>query len=92
MKCESWLREGVAKDYAELARRGQVSRARITQIMNLLNLAPDIQAHILGMSGVNRREGLQESTVRRLCGMVLWSEQWQHWQQVQARRIAGGTG
>lgn len=38
---------GVVKDYAELARLGQVSRARITQIMNLLLLAPDIQEEIL---------------------------------------------
>jgi len=30
-------------DYADLARLGYVTRARITQIMNLLNLAPDIQ-------------------------------------------------
>ena len=38
---------GAVKDYAELARLGQVSRARITQIMNLLLLAPDIQEEIL---------------------------------------------
>jgi hypothetical protein len=34
---------GMVKDYVELARLGQVSRARITQIMNLLLLAPEIQ-------------------------------------------------
>lgn len=34
---------GAVKDYAELARLGNVSRARITQIMNLLLLAPDIR-------------------------------------------------
>ena len=38
---------GVVKDYAALARLGHVSRARITQIMNLLLLAPDIQEAIL---------------------------------------------
>ena len=38
---------GQVKDYAELARLGHVSRARITQIMNLLLLAPDIQEEIL---------------------------------------------
>lgn len=38
---------GVVKDYAELARLGQVPRALITQIMNLLLLAPDIQEEIL---------------------------------------------
>ena len=38
--------EGVA-DYAAFARLGHVSRARISQIMSLLLLAPDIQEEIL---------------------------------------------
>jgi len=38
---------GGVTDYAELARLAHVSRARITHIMNLLHLAPDIQEEIL---------------------------------------------
>jgi hypothetical protein len=34
-------------DYADLARLGHVTRARVTQIMNLLNLAPDIQEELV---------------------------------------------
>ena len=41
------IAEGVVADYADLARLGQVSRARISQIMSLRNLAPDIQEAIL---------------------------------------------
>jgi hypothetical protein len=37
----------VVTDYAELARLGYVTRARVTQVMNLLYLAPDIQEAIL---------------------------------------------
>jgi hypothetical protein len=37
------LRAGKVKDLAEVARLGHVTRARLTQIMNLLNLAPEIQ-------------------------------------------------
>ncbi len=37
------ISEGVVADQAEIARLGHVSRARVTQIMNLLSLAPDIQ-------------------------------------------------
>ena len=44
---EQLVVSGQVKDYAELARLGHVSRARITQIMNLLLLAPDIQEEIL---------------------------------------------
>lgn len=35
------------RDYADLARLGYVSRARVTQLMNLCLLAPDIQQAIL---------------------------------------------
>jgi hypothetical protein len=38
---------GVAADYGNLARLGHVTRARVTQIMNLLGLSPDIQEQIL---------------------------------------------
>jgi len=35
--------DGHVTDYAELAELGHVTRARMTQIMNFLHLAPDIQ-------------------------------------------------
>lgn len=41
------IREGTVRDYADLARLGGVSRARITQIMNLLNLSPWKQEELL---------------------------------------------
>src|SRR5262249_31021452 len=44
---EELIRQGVVKDYAELARLGRVSRARISQIANLVLLAPDIQEALL---------------------------------------------
>jgi hypothetical protein len=44
---ESLLRSGVVQDYADLAWLGHVTRARVTQIMNLLNLAPEIQEYLL---------------------------------------------
>ena len=47
LRFEQLVRTGAVRDYAELARLGQVSRARLTQIMNLLHLAPDIQEAIL---------------------------------------------
>lgn len=41
---------GEVIDYAEIARLGYVTRARLTQIMNLLLLAPDIR-HAIEASG-----------------------------------------
>jgi hypothetical protein len=40
------------RDYADIARLGYVNRARVTQIMNLANLAPEIQAHLLFPTGL----------------------------------------
>src|SRR4051812_47017699 len=47
LRLEGLLRDGTVADYAHLARLGQVTRARVSQIMNLLNLAPDLQEEIL---------------------------------------------
>jgi hypothetical protein len=41
------LDRGEVRSMAELASLGRVSRARITQIMDLLMLAPDIQEKLL---------------------------------------------
>ena len=41
------LDRGAVKSLAEIARLGHVTRARVTQIMNPLLLAPDIQEEIL---------------------------------------------
>ncbi len=44
---EDLIRQGVVTDYADLARLGHVTRARVTQIMNLRLLAPEIQEQLL---------------------------------------------
>lgn len=45
------IRQRTVRDYADLARLGGVSRARITQIMNLLNLPPWKQEELLFSGG-----------------------------------------
>jgi len=47
IRFDKLIRSGEVADYADLARLGHVSRARVTQIMNLLMLAPDVQEEIL---------------------------------------------
>jgi hypothetical protein len=46
IKFEQMLQAGEVQNRAALARAGQVSRARLTQIMSLLDLAPAIQERI----------------------------------------------
>lgn len=66
------IREGVAKNYADLARLGGISRARITQIMNLLNLPPWKQEEILFLEGGSRRARVTERRVRKASSLVVW--------------------
>ena len=54
-KLDALVRSGEITGYAELARLGHISPARLTQIMVLLHLAPSIQEHILFLSAGDAR-------------------------------------
>jgi hypothetical protein len=71
---EGMVRSGVVKDYAELARLGHVTRARVTQIMNLLNLAPEIQEYLLELPCGDGRE-ITERDLRSIAAEVRWDRQ-----------------
>ncbi len=74
------LQDGVVADQADLARLGLVTRARVTQIMNLLQLAPDIQEAILFLPRIHRgREPIQEHHIRPIAATLDWRRQRQLW-------------
>jgi hypothetical protein len=77
---EHLVESGKVKDYAELARLGHVSRARITQIMNLLLLAPDIQEEILFLPKTTK--GHDPIKLKHLQAVALemdWNDQRASW-------------
>jgi DNA invertase Pin-like site-specific DNA recombinase len=86
LKMEEMIQDGTVKKYSDLAHLGQVSAARITQMMNLLHLAPDIQEQIL--SPDTPLIALRESAVRRLSSVVLWGEQRVRWRDLLAAAAA----
>jgi hypothetical protein len=47
LRLDEQVRRGEMASYAKVAEVGHVTRARVSQIMNLLNLAPDIQEAVL---------------------------------------------
>ena len=82
---EQLLRDGVVKDYAELARLGHVTRARVTQIMNLLNLAPKIQEEILSLPPVQMGKDLvTERQLRAVVDDIDWRRQERCWHRLKA--------
>jgi hypothetical protein len=68
------LDRGEVRDYADIAQLGYVTRARITQIMNLLLLAPDIQEALL-LQGTALHNPIPERTLRTVATCVHWEDQ-----------------
>ena len=55
---------------------GKISKARATQLMNLLNLGPDIQEWLLFLPAVTTwRDGIAERHLRPITKLVDWEEQ-----------------
>ena len=72
IRFEGMLQEETIQDYAQLARLGRVTRARMTQIMKLLDLAPDIQQQILFLPPIRT---LNERNLRPVVSRIDWREQ-----------------
>ncbi len=71
IRFEQLVRDGTVADYVELARLCHVTRARMTQIMNLLNLAPDIQEKLLFLPAVESgKDVVTERVLRRVTAEV----------------------
>jgi hypothetical protein len=80
IRFDDMLQRGEVHDYAELARVGHVTRARVTQIMNLLMLAPDIQEAILFLPLVESgHDQIKEWEVRPIAAEASWSRQRGMW-------------
>ena len=62
IQCDQFIRDGVIKDQSELAQYANITTARMTHIMSLTNLAPDIQEAILFLPRVE----LGPDTVREI--------------------------
>jgi hypothetical protein len=87
IRFEGLIRDGVVKDQAELARLGHVSRARLTQVMDLLALAPDIQETVLFLPPVvSGRQPIIEKQLRPIAALPCWSKQRRMWQQRSERQ------
>ena len=85
------LERGEFADFADMARQLGFTRARITQLMDLLLLAPEVQEEILflelppGAQPVSER-GLREAVL----GTVDWQEQRRRWEGLR-REISSAT-
>ena len=79
------VRSGAVKDYAELARLGHVTRARISQIMNLLNLAPDLMEALLFLPRTEHgRDAIHLAQLQPIASTIEWRKQRVLWRKLMA--------
>jgi hypothetical protein len=83
---EDLVHRGDVRDQATLARFGQVTRARISQIMNLNRLAPDIQEELLFLpKTVRGHDPINPKWLEALACDPDWRHQRQRWQQIKSQ-------
>jgi hypothetical protein len=77
------IHDGVVADQSELARLSKVTQPRMTQIMNLLRLAPDIQESILFLPLVTEGKApIHEKRLRPIAAVADWASQREMWRSL----------
>ena len=78
------VRSGALGSYAAAARLGHISRARMSQILALLNLAPDLQEQLLFLQRPARgRTAPVLRQVLQVAAVLDWDEQRRRWRRLQ---------
>jgi hypothetical protein len=82
LRLEVLVRSGQIRRYCGLAELGHVSRARISQILNLIHLAPDIQEALLFLPPTWRgRDPIILADVQPIAAALDWRKQRRLWRQ-----------
>lgn len=89
IRFDALVRTGEVEDFAAIAELGHVTRARVSQVVNLLNLAPDIQEAILFLPPVRGdREAVSERALRVIAAEADWDSQRRAWAELGSRQAA----
>lgn len=88
IRFDQLLCDGNVADQSELARLAHVTQPRMTQIMNLLHLAPDIQEELLNLPPVaDGRDPIAERHLRPIARLADWQEQRRAWIGLKSTRL-----
>ncbi len=83
IRFEGLLRAGTVSDLSELARLTKVTQPRMTQIMNLLHLAPDIQEELLFLPPIAKgRDEIHERMIRPVAAAIRFNTQRNLWRKI----------
>jgi hypothetical protein len=85
IRLDQLIKSGQVTDQAALARVGHVSRARLTQLLDLTLLAPTIQETILSLPElVDGRAAVTEMQLRQISRLQCWMKQKAAWDRLYA--------
>jgi hypothetical protein len=88
---EDMIRRGEAKDYADLARLSCLCRERISQIIRLNYLAPDIQVELLYLPPtISGRFPISETALRKIANLLSWVDQRREWKALKLNHCLSG--
>jgi hypothetical protein len=80
IRMDEMLRRGEAQDTIELAELGKVSQPRLTQILSLSLLAPEIQEALLYLPReMTGRSKIHERNLRPITKQLCWVKQREMW-------------
>jgi hypothetical protein len=83
LRLDELVRSGQVGSYSALASLGQVTRARICQILNLLQLAPDLQEALLFLPLTQRgRDPIILADLLPIAATLDWRKQRRLWRQL----------
>jgi hypothetical protein len=83
IRCDELLRNGKVRDLEHLATIGNVSQPRISQILSLTMLAPDIQEALLFLPRLSKgKPKISEKSLRKITKLDNWDEQRKAWKQL----------
>src|SRR5262249_7477374 len=83
LQIEVLVQSGTVSSHAKVARLGHVSRARVCQILSLVQLAPDVQEQLLFLPRpAQGREPLPLRQVLAITAVLDWDEQRRRWRNL----------
>jgi hypothetical protein len=81
-KIQDAIDRGVVRDHVDAAQRLGLTSGRVTQLLDLTLLAPDIQERLLFSESIDGVESISERQFRRIIRFSGWGEQREKWRRI----------
>lgn len=88
-KIQEAIAQGKLRDQADVARRLGFTRARLTHLLDLLLLAPDVQERVLFLEATDGVQPISERALRAVAHIRSWEQQRAAADSLQGEKVDG---